>query len=112
MHKRVQEYILDWFDIMEKEGFSTAFADIPQIIESGMISDFDLIITVSAREDIRLERILSRDGITLDDAKLRISNQLPMEEYEKVANYIIYNNEENDIKDTLKKILKEVNIIE
>ena len=105
VHKRVREYILNWFDIMEKEGHSAAFADIPQIIESGMISDFDLIITVSAREDIRLERILSRDGICLEDAKRRISNQLSMEEYEKISDHIIYNNGEEDVTDKLEKIL-------
>ena len=70
---------------MEKQGYSAAFVDIPQIIESGMTSDFDLIIGISASVDTRIKRITKRDGISHADAQKRIDNQLSLEEYKKIC---------------------------
>ena len=112
VHKRVREYIFSWLDIMEKERHSVAFVDIPQIVESGMKDDFDLIIAVSADESTRLERILSRDGITLEGARKRIENQLPVSSYEEISDYIIHNNGNSDIEERIREIFCEIDLIE
>lgn len=65
--------------------------EIPLLFEKNLESEYDIIICLSARNDLQLSR-LSERGISLEDAKSRIASQLPLEEKEKRADYVIYNN--------------------
>ena len=113
VHQRVRDYIQAWFDQMEKKGCSACFVDIPQIIESGMVKDFDLVIGICADMDIRLNRITRRDGISIEDARKRISNQLGISEYLNICHHRLDNNgnKEKLISD-IYSVLYEVGIIE
>ena len=111
VHKRVRSYTLEWFSEMEKKGHRAAFVDIPQIIESGMVNDFHIVIGVTSSRDTRIRRIIERDGISVLDAEKRINNQYSLEEYKKVCNYTI-NNDGDDARRELRQILKEVDLIE
>ncbi|MBE6543920.1 MAG: dephospho-CoA kinase [Ruminococcaceae bacterium] len=111
VHKEVRRYIFDWFKKMASMGHTAVFVDIPQIIESGMTKDFDLIIGVESERSTRIKRIIKRDGVSLDDAEKRINNQLSAEEYKKVCHYTI-NNDGEDVFNALRKIFEEVNLIE
>lgn len=66
--------------------------EIPLLFEKNLENEFDIIICLSARNDLQLSR-LSRRGISIEDAKSRIASQLPLEQKEKRADYVIYNNE-------------------
>ena len=55
-----------------------------------------MIIAVVSDKDIRIKRIINRDGITLDEANLRISKQHNDIFYTKNADYVIVNNEKLD----------------
>jgi dephospho-CoA kinase len=70
---------------------SIVFADIPLLIESDLISTFDEIWLVYATEDICLERIMKRDGISKEDALLRIRAQMAIDEKMIVSDLILYN---------------------
>ncbi len=113
VHKRVFDYTVSWFSKMENEGFPLAFADIPQIIESGMTDFFDIIIGITAPLEVRIKRIISRDGISREDAIKRIENQLTPEEYVKICRYTINNDGNSDsILPVLYEIINEVNTVE
>ena len=43
--------------------------EIPLLFENGLQKAFDLTINISARNEIRIERIIKRDGITKDSAQ-------------------------------------------
>lgn len=66
--------------------------DAPTLFESGISSECDFTVAVLADEKIRLDRIIKRDNITLDDAKLRMSAGKDDEFYITNADYILYNN--------------------
>ncbi len=70
---------------------SIVFADIPLLIESDLMSTFDEIWLVYATEDICLERIMKRDGISREDALLRIRAQMAIDEKKIVSDLILYN---------------------
>ena len=53
---------------------------------------FDKIIFVSADEDVRLKRLIERNGYDLKYAKIRIASQQKEAEKLKKSDYIIYNN--------------------
>lgn len=87
--------------------------DAPTLFESGIDSMCLSTIAVLANEDIRLDRIMKRDGIEKKAAMLRIGAGKPNEYYFKNAKHIIYNNGEVSVfKDEftaiINKILKEI----
>ena len=53
---------------------------------------FDKIIFVYTNDEIRLKRLLLRNGYTLNYAKARINSQMRQEEKAQKSDYVINNN--------------------
>jgi dephospho-CoA kinase len=51
--------------------------DAPVLVEAAMQDMCDIIIGVFARHDLRIERIMARDGIERPAAESRINSQMP-----------------------------------
>lgn len=75
----------------ENLGYKTAVIDAAAILDSDCKDLCDKIIVVTAPEEIRLERILSRDFITKEQALTRIKAQKSDEYYFRHADIIIRN---------------------
>ena len=75
----------------EAEGFSFAVIDAAALLESSCKDLCEKIIVVTAPEEIRLSRILLRDGITKEQALIRIKAQFPDEYYNEKADILIRN---------------------
>ena len=75
----------------EAEGFSFAVIDAAALLESSCKDLCEKIIVVTAPEEIRLSRILLRDGITKEKALIRINAQFPDEYYNEKADILIRN---------------------
>ena len=73
-------------------GEKIAVIDAPLLFESGIDIICDKTIAVVADRDIRLNRILIRDGIDENSALQRISVQNDIDYYEGLADIIIENN--------------------
>lgn len=56
------------------------FLDIPLFFESGGRARYgvDMVVCVSAREDLQLARLMQRNTLTLEQAKARIQSQMPL----------------------------------
>ncbi|WP_372752241.1 dephospho-CoA kinase [Labilibaculum sp.] len=75
------------------------FAHLPYVIqESAILFDsdlyrsFDQVITVSADQELRIQRVLARDASTREQIIGRMRNQLPESVRIEKANFVIYNN--------------------
>lgn len=66
--------------------------DVPLLIESGINSICDTVISVIADEEIKIERICKRDNIDIEVAKKRLNAQEKNNFYIKNSNYVIINN--------------------
>lgn len=75
----------------EAEGFSFAVIDAAALLESSCKDLCEKIIVVTAPEKIRLSRVLLRDGITKEQALIRINAQFPDEYYNEKADILIRN---------------------
>lgn len=75
----------------EAEGFSFVVIDAAALLESSCKDLCEKIIVVTAPEEIRLSRILLRDGITKEQALIRINAQFPDEYYNEKADILIRN---------------------
>ncbi len=76
----------------EKEGKIAAIVDAPLLFESGFDKECDEVICVISDREKRIERIVSRDGISRDAAEQRINSQISDEELVSRSNYVITNN--------------------
>ena len=74
----------------QTDGKSVVIYDAPQLFESGADVFCDLIVSVTAKKEIRLERICKRDNI--DRAELRMSAQLDEEFFRSHSDIVIENN--------------------
>ena len=67
------------------------------LFESGAESLVDKTVSVTAPEEERIERVVSRNNLTIAEVRERIRNQLPQEELMKRSDYIIKNSEQDMI---------------
>jgi dephospho-CoA kinase len=69
------------------------FYDVPLLFEKNMNKEFDIVIVVYAKKEIRKKRAMLRSGWSSEEFDLRDSNQISMEVKEKKADYVFYNND-------------------
>lgn len=89
MHPKIRNEVFKFFDAHKDEKF--VFVGIPLLFETGMDKDYDKIIFVHTDDEIRLERLIKRNGYTLEYAKKRIESQMPQNEKELKSDYVINN---------------------
>jgi len=93
----------------ESSGVRAALVDAPLLFESGFNEECDLIISVIAARDVRVSRIVSRDGISEADAILRVEAQLSDEYLTKRSDYVIENSKSlDDLKRAVAEIVKKI----
>lgn len=61
------------------------------LFESGSYKTLDYTILVVAPEELRIERVMNRDGVSREEVLNRINKQMPEEEKRKLADFIIVN---------------------
>lgn len=62
------------------------------LFESGSYRQNDFNVLVSADEDLRIKRVMERDGVTHDKVEARMRNQLSEQERLNKADFVIDNN--------------------
>jgi len=73
----------------EQEPNGIAVVDAALMIESGGYRRFDKIIVVYCRPDVQVQRLMSRDGLSREDAEQRIAAQMSQDEKRKFADFAI-----------------------
>lgn len=66
------------------------------------------LVVVTADEDVRINRIILRDGISYDLALKRISSQMINAEYEKYADFIIKNNDNVRLEENIEEVYSNI----
>lgn len=79
-------------DMYKKEMYNYILLDAPTLFESKADGLCDIIVSVIADRDIRLNRILKRDSITLHEAESRLNSQKNDDFYTGKSDYVIKNN--------------------
>lgn len=68
----------------------------------------DAIILVTAPLELRIERVMKRDGLSRGEVLKRIANQMPEEDKLKLADYIIVNDEISPLLPQVLKVHNEI----
>ena len=115
LNEITHKYILDEtkrrLDNYRTMGAAAAIVDAPVLFESGFDRECDVIVLVVAERELRITRIMSRDGITRKEAEQRINSQISDDELMLRCDYMIRNDYDlsylkQEVKTVLKKILK------
>ena len=95
-HPYIRQAARDTFAKWEKEGRKIAVYDAPVLFEAGMDALCDTTVGILADREIRIQRIMARDGITREYAALRIDAQHNDEWYRTRCDTILVNNGDLD----------------
>ncbi len=82
-----QDQRLREWEVEDPDGIGVV--DAALMIESGGYQRFDKLIVVHCRPEIQLERLMTRNELTREQAEQRVSAQMDQEEKKKFADYLI-----------------------
>ena len=91
IHPLVEEDFAQWCETHKNEHYILHEAAI--LFESGFNRLFDASIMVAAPEELCIERVMARDGITKAMVIERMQNQWPQEKKMELSEYVVVNNE-------------------
>jgi dephospho-CoA kinase len=98
IHPHVYRVLSERLQAHRRNGVPVVVLDIPLLLEgrkagrgSGALLPFDLVLLVYADEKSQIDRITSRDGLSLKDATARVRSQMPIDEKRELADVVIDN---------------------
>lgn len=104
---------LEFFDELKRRsrtGAERILFDASQLLESGADIVCDCVIAVTAPEEVRMNRIKERDGLTDKQANERISVQFTDEYFRKNCDFVIENTD--DLKTLKRAVTKTIKALE
>lgn len=90
VHPKVASHFKRW---LKKQKAPYVIKEAAIIFENNLESQYDYIITVVADEDLRINRVINRDGASKVKIKAIIDNQLSDEDKIKKSDFVIRNND-------------------
>jgi dephospho-CoA kinase len=88
VHPEVYRRIGEWLATLPPRT-RIAIADIPLLFETGHTHDFDRVVVAACDPREQLRRLITRDGLSERDARVRLESQWPIAEKEARADYVI-----------------------
>lgn len=75
----------------EREGKPAVAVDAIALIESGAAARCDVTVAVTAPADVRVKRLMAREGVSEEYARARIAAQKPDRFYEEHCGFVLRN---------------------
>lgn len=85
--------------------------DAPQLFEANAQSECFKTVCVLADRDTRMKRIMSRDGITQEEAQRRFDSQFGGDFFASHCDFVVHNNDGDDLKSELEEILTQLGFL-
>lgn len=108
VHPAVKKDFEVW--LLQHKSYQYVIYEAAILFESGRYKECDLIITVTAPEEIRIERVLKRDNTTREQVLSRMKMQWNDENRISRSNFVINNDNLKNAKEEVVKILKILDI--
>ena len=96
-HRFVKAELAKRIKALKDNHISACVIDAPLLFEAGLEKECDCVIGVVADQRMQLRRIVSRDGITPQDAEMRLKSQMPEEFLREHCDVILENNSSLDL---------------
>ncbi|MCZ4695163.1 dephospho-CoA kinase [Ancylomarina euxinus] len=92
VHPQVRLHFQEW--VLKQTEAPYVIQESAIIFDTGLYKNFDKIITVTADESIRIDRVVERDSCTKESVLERMSKQMSEQERIVKSDFVIYNNSE------------------
>ncbi len=100
---------LDFNNWVSQQTKYLVFKETALLFELNLHLDCYKSLLVTAEDNIRLKRVMDRDGKTYREVESVMNNQMQERDKIKLADYIIYNNTNlDDLKDQTEKVIFEI----
>ena len=107
LHPLIKEEIIKESRIFEEQN-KPYFVDIPLFFEK-MHYPIPKSLVIYTPKDIQIQRLMKRDNIDENEAKLKISNQMDIEEKRKLADMVIDNSQNlKHLQNEVERIIGEI----
>ena len=109
LHPKIKAEILSKALQLERLG-QVYFVDIPLFFEKKeRYAEFKNVAVIYAPKELLLSRLMSRNALSLEDAKARVELQMDIEQKKKMAKFVIDNsNDRENLQLELEKFLKQI----
>ena len=109
LHPKIKAEILSQASQLERSG-QVYFVDIPLFFEKKQrYSEFKNVAVIYAPKELLLSRLMSRNGLSLEEAKARVELQMDIEKKRKMAKFVIDNSSDmENLKLELEKFLGQI----
>ncbi|WP_260285388.1 dephospho-CoA kinase [Peribacillus aracenensis] len=112
----VHPAVRKWMRLKTEEALSsgeeTVFMDIPLLFESKLTFMVEKTLLIYVDEQVQLQRLMNRNGLSETEALARINSQMPLADKKALADAIVDNNGDiNETKRQVKSILREWHVI-
>jgi dephospho-CoA kinase len=104
VHPAVFIDLTEWMHEETQQNAPYLIQETALLFEEELQKRFSAIILVVASEEIRIERVMKRDGVTKEEVVKRINNQLPDIKKIPAADYVIYNDGNRSLIDQVMNI--------
>jgi dephospho-CoA kinase len=84
------------------------FNEAAVLFETGAYKNFDFVILVTAPEELRIKRVVSRDGVDREQVEKRLSNQWKDEQKIGLADFVLVNDEKQPMLVQIENILSQL----
>lgn len=101
-HPPILRRLRESLEQLEREGVWAVVLVVPLLVEAGMTHLVDRVWVVACSPESQLQRIVLRDGLSRDQAALRLAAQAPLDDKLPVADAVIDN--EGSRADTAKQV--------
>ncbi|WP_445734934.1 dephospho-CoA kinase [Mariniflexile sp.] len=105
VHPRVAEHFEKW---VLKQDAPYVIKEVAILFESGGYKQCDFVITVTAPKQLRIKRLLKRDGSTVETIETIMKNQWTDAQKVKLSQFVITNTELEKTKNQVVKIHQEI----
>jgi len=109
VHPAVEKDFARWVESYSNKPFVVKEAAI--LFENGGYKKLDLNVLVTAPEELRIKRVVKRDGISEEQVKDRIKNQWPDEKKIPLADFVIKCDEEHLVIPQIMDVIDKIKIL-
>ena len=103
---------IDFENWVENQNSEFVFKETALLFELKLNESCYKSILVTADDNVRIKRVMDRDGKTYREIEAVMQKQLPEKEKLKLADFVIFNNEGlEELEEQTEKILSELNLI-
>ncbi len=107
IHPRVHQDYEDWLSRQKSE---IVFRESALLVETGAWRGCDYLMVVSSPEDLRIKRVMQRDGVAESEVRARMERQAPEEEKRAKAHFVIENDEKRLLIPQVEKVIQRLTL--